>query len=94
MTTATTTIEDEARSLIQRGVPIIPCNGKVSCDHRGRPLDDWHTLPATIERVKAGLRGADNPAIGLKLGEYIDVEADRRRRSNLSPNFSRAATRQ
>jgi P4 family phage/plasmid primase-like protien len=64
-------LEQEARSLIRRGLPIVVCDGKVPLGGKA-----WHTKPVTESNLPTLLRQAANPAIGLKLGEFIDIEAD------------------
>lgn len=67
------------QSWIAKGWPIIPCNGKVPCDDRGFAMDDWQKAPISVERLRAGLRNAAEPAIGLRMGPasgIIDIETD------------------
>ncbi len=64
-------LEDVAADLIRRGLPIVVCDGKVPLGGKA-----WHTKLVTEENLPTLLRQAANPAIGLRLGEYIDVEAD------------------
>ncbi|QEG35159.1 bifunctional DNA primase/polymerase [Bythopirellula goksoeyrii] len=85
-TEVTTTTDELIEQLLEagingigKGLPIVPCNRKVPCDDRGLPADDWQNLPISIERLEAGLRGADDPAIGLIMGPrsgIIDSETD------------------
>ena len=72
------TLLQAAANYLRGGLPVIPCEGKTPCDDRGFPVKDWHSLPATVDRLDAGLRAAKSPAVGLKLGpdSCLDIEAD------------------
>lgn len=65
---------------LEQGRPIIPANNKVPCDAQGEPCHDWQNLPCTADRLLAGLSGAREPGIGLRLGpgSGIDAETDSR----------------
>ncbi|BBO34729.1 bifunctional DNA primase/polymerase [Lacipirellula parvula] len=70
---------EEGERLIARGWRIIPCNGKIPCDYRGEPAKGWNKLPATVERLRIGLKAASDPGIGLVMGadsKKIDMEVD------------------
>ncbi len=69
--TETATLEYEARNLIRHGLPIVVCDGKVPIGGK-----DWHRKPVTENNLANLLGQAANPAIGLKLGTFIDIEAD------------------
>ncbi len=67
----TATIHGAACALLRRGLPIVICDGKV-------PLggEEWHLKPVTEENLPSLLRQARSPAIGLRMGDYIDIESD------------------
>jgi putative DNA primase/helicase len=65
-------IFDAVSMLCERGLPILPCNGK-------KPFHpDWQHRTYTADEVLAYLRRVADPMIGLRFGpgSCIDIEAD------------------
>jgi Bifunctional DNA primase/polymerase, N-terminal len=67
------TLVDTASRLVDRGLPVVPANGKKPLGGRG-----WHRKTFTYPQIADILSKQDEPAIGLRLGpdSLIDIEAD------------------
>jgi hypothetical protein len=78
--------------LLEKGLPVLPINGKRPCNRSGKPARAWQRVSCDAKRLVRGLLGASDPkpdwktkqvqgsepGIGLRMGpgSVIDIEAD------------------